>query len=567
MRYFALATDYDGTLAHDGIVYDRTVKALERLRDSGRKLVLVTGREMHELEMIFPEYGLFHRIVAENGALLFDPETRNETLLAHAPPAEFAAALRRNGVAPVIEGRVIVATWADQQERVLQTVHELGLELQLIFNKESLMVLPTGINKATGLAPALDQLGVSLHNTVGVGDAENDHAFLDACARSVAVANALPALKHRASLVTRGARGEGVAELIDLMLEDDLRGLPPPAGRDSILLGTVPDGGEVRVPAFGASVLLAGVSGGGKSTLMTGVMERLTDACYQFCALDPEGDYQTFDGALILGDAKHDPSVQEVLGALDKPRQNVIVNLLGVALHNRPAYFENLLLRLDELRARAGRPHWMVLDEAHHMVPASRPMDWPADVPSMLLAAMKPTSVPQEVLAKVETLIAVGEETEETIREFCSACGLECPQIPAAQLEKGQAILWSRHEGTPPAVFNVAPCRTPRVRHSRKYAAADLTPDRSFYFRGPEGKLNLRAQNLITFVQLLDGVDDETWLYHLRRAEYSKWFRDNIKNEELAQKAEQIERDAELSAAESKGKIKREIEERYTLGA
>jgi hypothetical protein len=50
--------------------------------------------------------------------------------------------------------------------------------------------------------------------------------------------------------------------------------------------------------------------------------------------------------------------------------------------------------------------------------------------------------------------------------------------------------------------------------------------DKSFYFRGPAGNLNLRAQNLVLFNQMAEGVDDETWLYHLRRGDHSRWFRE-----------------------------------------
>ena len=67
MRYHVLATDYDGTLAHNGRVDRPTVEALRRIKESGRKLVLVTGRELDELLDVFPELDLFHRVVAENG--------------------------------------------------------------------------------------------------------------------------------------------------------------------------------------------------------------------------------------------------------------------------------------------------------------------------------------------------------------------------------------------------------------------------------------------------------------------------------------------------------------------
>jgi hydroxymethylpyrimidine pyrophosphatase-like HAD family hydrolase len=84
------------------------------------------------------------------------------------------------------------------------------------------MVLPTGINKASGLTRALERMGLSPENAVGIGDAENDHAFLRLCACGVAVANALPSLKEAADLVTRADHGAGVEELIDELLRDDL---------------------------------------------------------------------------------------------------------------------------------------------------------------------------------------------------------------------------------------------------------------------------------------------------------------------------------------------------------
>src|SRR4051812_17675525 len=111
MRYHALATDYDGTLAHDGHVDRPTLAALEKLLATGRKLVLVTGRELDELLGIFPEIPLFEQVVAENGALLYPPASREEKRLGEPPPPEFVARLRERGVGPISVGRVIVATW------------------------------------------------------------------------------------------------------------------------------------------------------------------------------------------------------------------------------------------------------------------------------------------------------------------------------------------------------------------------------------------------------------------------------------------------------------------------
>src|SRR5215203_1127689 len=143
MRYHALAADYDGTIAHDGRVDADTVDALRKLRDSGRKLLLVTGRELEELLGIFPEIDLFDRVVGENGALVYTPATKEVRTLAEPPPPEFAAWLRRHGVAPLSVGHVIVATFEPHQTAVLDAIQEFGLELHVIFNKGAVMVLPS----------------------------------------------------------------------------------------------------------------------------------------------------------------------------------------------------------------------------------------------------------------------------------------------------------------------------------------------------------------------------------------------------------------------------------------
>ena len=186
MYFVALATDFDGTIAEDGVVAEATLEALRELERSERKLLLVTGRQLPDLKAVFPELGLFNMVVAENGALLFEPKTGVETLLAPAPPPVFVDALRTRDV-PVSEGRCIVATGEPYQNAVLEVIRELGLELQIIFNKGAVMVLPAGVNKASGLEAALALLELSAHNVVGIGDAENDHAFLRSCGFAVAL--------------------------------------------------------------------------------------------------------------------------------------------------------------------------------------------------------------------------------------------------------------------------------------------------------------------------------------------------------------------------------------------
>jgi hypothetical protein len=227
MRFTTLACDYDGTIAGDGTISDTTIHALKECAKSGRKLVLVTGRELPELLEVCHELRIFHLVVAENGGLLYDPVTKSKKSLGPPPSPEFVATLQRRNVEPLTTGTVIVSTKHPHETIVLQTIRDLGLEMQVIFNKGAVMVLPSGINKATGLAAALKQMNVSPEHVVAVGDAENDHALLESCGIGVAVGNAIPLLKAHADWVTDGENGAGVQELIARLLKTDLADLKP----------------------------------------------------------------------------------------------------------------------------------------------------------------------------------------------------------------------------------------------------------------------------------------------------------------------------------------------------
>ena len=222
MQYLTLATDYDGTIADDGVVDQPTLAALERLRNGARRLILVTGRDLTDLQRVMPRLDLFDLVVAENGALLYDPANHEVQALGAAPPAAFVERLRGLGVAPLWLGRIVVATWERNKAKVFSAICDLSLNVQITFNKGTVMVLPAGVTKASGLRGALVQLGLSPLNCIGVGDAENDLAFLDVCGLPVAVANAQTSVKEHAAFVTTGTRGAGVAELIDRLLATDL---------------------------------------------------------------------------------------------------------------------------------------------------------------------------------------------------------------------------------------------------------------------------------------------------------------------------------------------------------
>jgi hypothetical protein len=231
MRWKALATDFDGTLAEMGAVSPATREAIAALRRDGGKVVLVTGRLYSDFSGlgISPE-DLADLVVAENGALLVDPRDGTAFAFGTAPPSNFASELIRRGANPVTVGRTIVATVEPFETLALELVREMGLEHQIIFNKGAVMILPPGVNKASGLVAAAQRLGLSPSDFVGVGDGENDHALLQVCGLAAAVANALPALLQEVRYVTTEPAGAGVTELIEAMRSGALDSLVDAGG-------------------------------------------------------------------------------------------------------------------------------------------------------------------------------------------------------------------------------------------------------------------------------------------------------------------------------------------------
>ncbi len=569
MRYHVLATDYDGTLAQDGRVDAATVDSLRKLLATGRRLVMVTGRELPELLSIFPEIDLFEWVVAENGGLLYQPSAKAEKPLAEPPSDSFLQALRDKNVGPISVGRVIVATWEPHQDTVINTIRDQGLELQLIFNKGAVMILPAGVNKASGLLAALKEMNISPHNVVGIGDAENDHAFLRLCEMSVAVANALPAVKETADLITAGTHSQGVRQLIEGLVANDLADLNLGLQRHHLELGTCDDR-KVMLSPYGQSVLICGPSASGKSTVATRIVESLQERQYQFCLIDPEGDYDGFEGAVMFGGPKAAPPEDEILRLLEDPNANAVVCLTGLPIADRPPFFLRLLSQLLQMRSRTGRPHWLILDEAHHLMPAEwLPPDGtlPKELTNVVLITVHPNLLSGTLLERVDTALLTGAHASETLTDFTRLINQPAQKMVPTALEPGEFLLWLKDSTAPPQKVLAHPCKMARHRHRRKYAEGQLPPDRSFYFQGPQHKMNLRAQNLMLFLQIGDGVDDETWQYHMRQGDVSRWFREGIKDENLASAAERVESLTNATPQESRALIRTAVEQDYTVPA
>ena len=259
--------------------------------------------------------------------------------------------------------------------------------------------------------------------------------------------------------------------------------------------------------------------------------------------------------------------MQQVLGVLDQPGQSAVVNLLAIPLADRPVFFEDLLAQVSAHATRTGLPHWLVLDEAHHLLPASMqtkavgPLD---QFGSLMLITVHPEAVDEAVLRTVNTVLAVGAGAADALAAVAGAGGKEAPEPQEPDLPSGRVALWRAHLGRVDVV-DLTPPRGERQRHRRKYALGTMAPEESFYFRGPEERLNLRAHNLVLFLQIGNGLDDETWQHHRGQGDYSRWLADVIGDEELAADVADVERDDNLSVRDARERLRDLVRQKYTL--
>jgi hydroxymethylpyrimidine pyrophosphatase-like HAD family hydrolase len=565
-----LACDYDGTIADRGVVPPDAARALNRVRESGRKVLLVTGRMLPDLRSVCPDVDrLFDGVVAENGALLYFPASREVKTLGDAPEPALVEELRRRGV-PFVLGSAIVATTEGYAEPALAAIRETGVERTLVFNKGALMLLPGGVTKGTGLEAALTILALSPHNMVGIGDAENDHAFLAMSECAVAVADAVPALRERADYVTRAPGARGVTEFVEEHVVNDLVGLMSRLTRHRVAIGLTHDGAPVTVSPHGTRLLVVGPSATGKSTLTGVLVERLIESGRSVLLVDPEGDYQSLaelERVVVLGGKTERalPTSDELRQLLHQPRTSLVLNLSAMSRAEKAGYAAKALGAVAAVRSATGLPHWLIVDEAHHVVPADGS---PAvevlrgGAEALGLSTLALTDLAPEVRALPSVIVAT--ELEAFAAAVRTATGGAGPSLAGAPLAQGEAAIAWLGPKARALRFRVARRRVQHRRHVRKYTEGELPPERSFYFRGPSGALNLRAANLLRFVELAEGVDEPTWTWHLRQRDYSTWAREMIKDEDLADALAAVE-SAGLPPAESRRRALDEIRARYTV--
>ena len=560
----ALACDFDGTLASEDRLHPDALEALVRAREAGLRIILVTGRTFFELTRVCERLDLFDAVVAENGAVLYFPASAIIRDQGPPPPNRLLAELDRRGIAYQV-GRVIVGVARGDEPAVREALAAAGVSRDVIHNRARLMLLPAGVSKGRGAERIFQTLGLSFHDVMGLGDAENDLDLFRACGWTGCPGDAVDALKEQADWVFPGEDGQAIASAITGPI---LQGLLPVhrSLRHRIGIGWVVETSElVAIPARGVNVLITGDPLSGKSWLAGALVERLLEARYAVCVLDPEGDYRVLARLPGVSWAEiHDEAgMARALARFDgDPSACVVADLSLLPRERKPQVIEAALALIRERRRRRGTPHWVVLDEAHDALGRGAVPDLAAAIADkgFCLATYRPRRLGDAVADGIDVFI-VGRTTAPEEMAFLGAAlgrGLgsdaptaALPDLPAGEflvVQPDQAGRWT------PMTFVAPPRQTAHVRHRKKYADCRVPVERRFLFRRPEGQMVAEAESLQAFRRAVLAADDAVLGYHAGRGDFSRWVLDVFSDRELARqlrKAEARWRREEVTALRS----------------
>ena len=541
MKLAAIAIDYDGTIATDGAFDASARDAIGAARRHGVAVALVTGRRQSDLKRVAGDLHCFDAVVCENGAVLEFPDSGRHVTIGHGGQAAFIDELRRRGIEHVA-GEVVIETDAAAAAALIDVIRDQQQPLILAFNRGRLMVLPQGVAKSTGLRQALRALRLSIHNTVGIGDAENDHDLLDACEVGAAVSWGSAALRAVADDIIIGSGPPAVAEYLRRITAQP-RLSAAQMGRRRLMLGREHNGELVDLAVRGRTVLIAGEPGSGKSWLAGLLCEQLILQGYSLCIVDPEGDYQSLGdlpGVITLGGEDPAPGPRELARALRHPGLSVIVDLSHMPHHRRGEYLRSVLPLLNTLRRSTGLPHKILLDEAHYCLGAGNAQLIDPDLASYILVTYRISALDPAIREAADTVTMVTRETDPdealTLRGMCrpqpfdgvgpetfSSLGpSEAVLLPGAAESHGHARR-----------FVMGPRLTAHVRHRAKYLDMPVPDEQAFVFRSA-GRVAARTHTLKEFMGMLAALPADQLQGHLLRHDFSRWLSDVFRDHGLA---------------------------------
>lgn len=539
MKFRALALDYDGTIAQEGVLHPDVKTAIQEARARGIIVVLVTGRILSELARLAGDLQFLDAVVAENGAVLYLP-SGHLRLMSRPPSHAFLEELRRRRIEFTV-GQCVVETDAGSALPILSVIRDLELPLTLLFNRGRLMILPQGVSKGVGLRHALATLRLSAHNAIAIGDAENDHDLLGACEIGVAVGWGSKVLQEQADEVLPGDGPGAVADYIRRAVEE-LRLPPGRTSRYRLTLGTTDDGHSLALAIRGRTVLIAGEPRSGKSWVTGLSCEQLILQGYSVCVIDPEGDYRTLEslpGVVVFGGDDPPPELPDVARALRHPDISVVVDLSHVPFFEKVEYVYALLPMLAALRRTTGLPHRIVVDEAHYFLrkPNIRALlDF--NLGAYTFVTYRLSDLHPDVRKAVEAIIVKRTTDAQDLQTLIAMAG---GQSVAAEWKSALDSLTISQAALLPGVdeaegklrrFELIPRLTSHVRHKAKYLDIQLIEEQAFVFTDNGVPVGAPARTLKEFVLAVKKCPLRVLDGHARRGDFSRWitrvFRDHL---------------------------------------
>jgi len=548
VKFKALAVDYDGTIAQDGILDPDVRIAIAEARTRGIIFVLVTGRVLVDLERAAGELDFADAIVAENGAVLEFPN-RYSRLIGSPAPVPFLDELRQRGI-PFTTGQCVVEADAKSAQQILAVIRELELPLMLLFNRSRLMVLPQGVSKSVGLRQALSALHLSRHNTIAIGDAENDHDLLATCELGVAVAWGSKSLQRVADQVLEGNGPAAVAPFIRQSAHE-IRLPPTRIGRYSIALGKREDGSNADLSIRGRNLLVSGDSHSGKSWVTGLTCERLILQGYSVCVVDPEGDYRALDtlpGIVVFGGEDPPPQLPDLARALRHPEMGAVIDLSHVRSKSKIDYLYSLLPMLASLRRATGLPHRIVIDEAHYFLHGPHAADLlDLSLNAYTLVTYRVSDLNAGILRTIEATIVNRTSDPNEVQALHAMAGGQDSVAHWTQVLEGlavnQAVILPNTQEAAGRLCRVdlSPRITSHVRHKAKYLDVQLIEEQGFVFTQDSKPCGTSARTLKQFISLLRTCPWSVLEGHMRQGDFSRWINNVFHDRILADNIRKLE--------------------------
>jgi hydroxymethylpyrimidine pyrophosphatase-like HAD family hydrolase len=573
MRLRAIALDYDGTIATEGVLHPAVRASIQQARQRGLVVIIVTGRILSDLRRVAGSLDFVDGVVAENGAVVSLPNGLAMSL-AHAPPTSFLTELSGHGIIFQV-GQCVVEMDAAFAQAAISLIQKLELPLAIEFNRSRMMLLPESISKSTGLRELFNILGVSCHNAVGIGDAENDHGLINSCEYGVAVEWGSCLLKQKADYVISGSGPEAVAAYID-QLSSQLRlsNVFVKGGQHKLVLEVTEGIPSLEIAIRGRNLLIAGDSKSGKSSLAGLLCEQMILKGYTVYVFDPEGDYDSLamlPNTIMFGAGRLLPRFEDLKMLLPQGL-SLVLNLSHLGHDEKAAYIAHHLPLAAKYRRRRGFPHRILLDECHYFLhrPDGEQLLDP-DLDSYTLVTYRPSQLAQPIRRSMEVVLAT-RLTDRIDVDVLRALAMGDTSRsdwhgPLADLAIGEAAL------LPPTAeargdvrrFKVAPRLTQHVRHRTKYFDIPVERAKVFVFTDNGKSVGDPVRTLRELAERAKRAASQVLEGHCRRHDFSRWIAEQFRDTELAGAVRQRESQqrATSSSATFGDELAAAIGERY----